>query len=698
MRIASLFTRCLSTKIKFKSKMIGLEFSNHIKTFDFKSQRSELEREAIEKVIAGQSLFPLFENHHLTFEEQRQLLKTKLGYPHRGEESSLFSLAVVCGHVGLAKSLIEEKLVDIEERGTVLVGVCTDDNVKTCSFGYEIGEDVTPLWCAAAWCKFDLVKLLVSNGANINHKSKVGSNALFMACQYFHSNRARQVLLGKPDVPIQLELVKFLVQNGADVREAGRNGNTPLTVAALSGYEDPSLVVYLLEQGADPKANNSHGSTALHFAAEKGCLETVKELVKHGAQLDVVDGEGLTPLERACCGCHDEVVDWIISRPDCRREQKIDALELLGASHATLIDIEDIEYPSEGQSEGEGDDDDDSMSIQHGYQLMLRVMKERFSPPAIITKQNVKPPLAVYNNQAESQSLEELEALSMNNEAIRTEGFIIRDRLLGALHTPEILQPLLHKAVVLAHKGELKMAASFYSHALSFKFISSLESKEILRRFLEHLACMIETKVQLKIADLEPAYRFISAWLGHVAKKRAQQSVSHFELQEHKWAFDHDLLLAFYFICILCNVDTPSHEEGKRKLDMVKAIVDLNLQNSQGSDLLHLAVWDSIIEVHNKVSMNEIFRVPNRKVAEILLQCGADINSQDRAGNTPLHILATVDSKLAIVPKDFKENGGKKYVDWFLRNHAKLDLKNSAGERPVDVAVSEITKGLLQNL
>lgn len=680
--------------------MISLEFSNHIKTFDFKSQRSALEREAIEKVIAGQSLFPLFENHHLTFEEQGQLLKTKLGYPHKGEETSLFLLSIVCGHVDLAKSLLEGKLVDIEEQGTVLVGVCTDDNVKTCSFGYEIGEDVTPLWCAAAWCKFELVKLLVINGANINHKSRVGSNPLFMACQYFHSNRARQVLLGKPDVPIQLDLVKFLVENGADVREVGRNGNTPLTVAALSGYKDPSLVVYLLEQGANPNATNSHGSTALHFAAEKGCLETVKELVKHGAQIDVVDAEGLTPLQRACCGCHDEVVEWIISQCDCSREQKIDALELLGASHATLIDIEDIEYPSEGQSEGEGDvddDDDNSASIQHGYQLMLRAMKERFSPP-VITKQNMKFPLAVYNNQAESQSLKELEALSMNSEAIHMEGFIIRERLLGALQTPEILQPLLHKAVVLAHKGDLKMATSFYNHALSFNLTYSLESREILKRFLEHLACMIETKVHLKIADLEPAYQFISAWFGHLAKKKQQQSVSHFELQELKWAFDHDLLLAFYFICILCNVDTPSHEEGRRKLDMVKAIVDLNLQNSQGSDLLHLAVWDSIIEVHNKVSMNEIFRVPNRKVIEILLQCGTDINSQDGAGNTPLHILATVDSKLAIVPKDFKENGGKEHVEFFLQNHAKLDVKNSAGERPVDVAVSEITKGLLQNL
>lgn len=52
---------------------------------------------------------------------------------------------------------------------------------------------------------------------------------------------------------------------------------------------------------------------------------------------------------------------------------------------------------------------------------------------------------------------------------------------------------------------------------------------------------------------------------------------------------------------------------------MVKVIVDLNLQNLQGFDLFYLVVWDLIIEVYNKVFMNEIFRVFNRKVIEILL-------------------------------------------------------------------------------
>ena len=676
--------------------MISLEFSNHIKTFDYKSQRSPMEREAIEAVIAGQALSTVFENHGLSFDERKQLLKTKLGYPHKGEQCSLFLLAVVCGHVDLVRTMIAEQLVDIEQHGTVLVGVHAENNDMPCGFGYEVGEGVTALWCAAAWCKLDLVKLLVSHGANVNHKSKGGSSPLFMACQYFHSNRSRQVLLGKPDVPIQLELVKFLVENGANVKESGRDSNTPLTVAALSGFKDPSLISYLIEKGADPNDKNARGSTALHLTAEKGCLETVKELIKHGAELEAVDAEGLTPLQRACCGNHDEVVDYIVSLPGCSREQKIDALELLSASHATSIDTESIEYPSEGDEEY--DDDADSTSIQHGYQLMLKAMKERFSPPANIVKSGVKSPLAVYNNQLECQNLEELEALDMSNEAIQMEGFIIRDRVLGALPSAEILQPLVNKAVVLAYKGDLKAAADFYSQALSFKLVSSPQSREIFQRYLQHVAGMIENKVDLKISNLEAAYQFLQAWLAYLMHRNEKQHGSTFELQECAWAFDRDMLLAFYFICILSNVEIHTDEDAKRKSDMIKSIVDLNMHNSQGADVFHLAVWDSTIEVHNKVSMKEIFQVPNMKVMQNLLQCGIDVNSQDKAGNTPLHVLATVDPRLAIVPKDFKENEGKMYVDWFLQNGAKIDMKNAAGEKPVDVAVSEILKGFLQKL
>ena len=678
--------------------MISLAYSNYIKTFDFQRSRSAVERDAINAVIEGQSLTPVFEAHNLNLSERRALLETKFAFPHKGEECSLFLLAVVCGHVNLTRALLEENLVDPEQKGTVLVGIHKDHDVKLCGFAYEIGEEVTPLWCAAAWCKLEVLKILVLHGASINCLSKGGSGPLFMACQHYDSSRVHNFVLGRPDAPIQLALVRYLIENGADVNVTARCGNTPLIAAAVSGFKDPSLVECLLENGAHPNVQNAQGSTALHAAAERGCLETVRVLTKHGALLQLLDCEGLSPLQRACCGLHDEVVEYLIALPECSREQKINALELLGASHATVTDIENIDYPSEGASDEE--EDNDGTSIQHGYQFMLRAMKERFCPPTHIAKGAVSAPIPIYNNQRESQTLEELEVLGADNEAICMEGFIVRERILGALHSPEMLQTLMNKAVFLAHRGNKEKAMLFCSHALSFKLVSCAESKEILRRFLDHLCRMAEDEACISISDLEPLFQFVVASLEYLIQEKTNNlhdsNLSHFQLEEFTWAFDYDLLQAFYFICILGNASTSSEEEAGRKIAMVKTILALNLRNSAGAELIHLAVWDSIIPVHNKVAISEVFKVPNKKVLELLVQCGADINAQDDFGNSPLHMLATVDPKLAVVPDQFKQNGAKAFVDWFIENGAKLDLRNSAGERPVDVAVSEITKGFLQ--
>ena len=64
---------------------------------------------------------------------------------------------------------------------------------------------------------------------------------------------------------------------------------TPLFLACLNGVSE--LAVLLLSKGADPNLpaiNSKAGSlkTPLWFAAKGGALETVRELLRHGARLD----------------------------------------------------------------------------------------------------------------------------------------------------------------------------------------------------------------------------------------------------------------------------------------------------------------------------------------------------------------------------------------------------------------------------
>jgi ankyrin repeat protein len=71
-------------------------------------------------------------------------------------------------------------------------------------------------------------------------------------------------------------------------------GNTPLINAVRFGFVD--LATVLLEHKADPNQTNLGNWTALMYAAWDDSPAMVTVLVKHGARLDALDNNGLTPL------------------------------------------------------------------------------------------------------------------------------------------------------------------------------------------------------------------------------------------------------------------------------------------------------------------------------------------------------------------------------------------------------------------
>ena len=58
----------------------------------------------------------------------------------------------------------------------------------------------------------------------------------------------------------------------------------------------PAVVQALLEYGADPNARGPDGRAALHLAAQSGNLDLIAVLLAHGADANVVDEAGTTPL------------------------------------------------------------------------------------------------------------------------------------------------------------------------------------------------------------------------------------------------------------------------------------------------------------------------------------------------------------------------------------------------------------------
>ena len=78
--------------------------------------------------------------------------------------------------------------------------------------------------------------------------------------------------------------------------------STPLHIASSKDKESVLFVDLLIRHGADVNVPNREGSTPLHVAASSRlALEStiVRLLLRHGANVDATDNEGRTPLDIA---------------------------------------------------------------------------------------------------------------------------------------------------------------------------------------------------------------------------------------------------------------------------------------------------------------------------------------------------------------------------------------------------------------
>ena len=151
----------------------------------------------------------------------------------------------------------------------------------------------------------DLARYLLKNGVQVNHWSDRAPT---------WSNHPRAKLLGSSLTPLHyacclghFEMAVLLIDHKALVNAATEDGYTPLMMAAEA--ESTDLVALLHNRGAKINASLPGTlSTALHIAARRGDIETVRELIRAGADFKVRagrDGYKRTPLE-TCSECLDK--------------------------------------------------------------------------------------------------------------------------------------------------------------------------------------------------------------------------------------------------------------------------------------------------------------------------------------------------------------------------------------------------------
>ena len=138
----------------------------------------------------------------------------------------------------------------------------------------------TSLHAAAARDDVGAIKRLLAGGAAIDGRDARGRTALLVAT---HENR--------------IDAARALIEAGADVNAKDAINDSPYLYAGASGHL--AILRLTLSHGADLKSTNRYGGTSLIPACERGHVETVRTLIAAGVAVDHVNNLGWTGLLEA---------------------------------------------------------------------------------------------------------------------------------------------------------------------------------------------------------------------------------------------------------------------------------------------------------------------------------------------------------------------------------------------------------------
>lgn len=138
----------------------------------------------------------------------------------------------------------------------------------------------------------EIVKILLEAGADINARDINNLTALLIACAE-RNLEVVKLLLNYPDEIIDLNVVSW-------------NGQNALSNCCISG--DYDIFLELLAAGA----LKHNAGKSLSFACRHGNLKIVKTLIELGVNVDHKDEYGCMPLFRAIEGGHPKVVSELL--------------------------------------------------------------------------------------------------------------------------------------------------------------------------------------------------------------------------------------------------------------------------------------------------------------------------------------------------------------------------------------------------
>jgi ankyrin repeat protein len=184
----------------------------------------------------------------------------------------------------------------------------------------------TPLHFASKGYNAEAVHLLLVHGADVHALDNNHSTPLHhisehgdagAACELLEHGAVIDARDSKGSTPLQVasycgnaSVARVLLEHGANIDTRNKDDQTPrnILLTLWNGKvpdDDIDTIRFFLERGADVDAVDHNHLGLLHAASCSGSIEVARLLLKHGANIDVRNSWGQTPLHRALVEIHD---------------------------------------------------------------------------------------------------------------------------------------------------------------------------------------------------------------------------------------------------------------------------------------------------------------------------------------------------------------------------------------------------------